>query len=131
MISFNGYSVKKESVNIQEVKNELTVSPLLLHEYSNNTPPEKFEIYRESSSRIFVPRYYGLTKFGPPKKNTIQEGAPIDLIFKGTLRPIQSQTVTATLKAYEEHGGGLVSLDTGLGKTVVALNLIGIVKKKI
>jgi len=71
-----------------------------------------------------------LEKYGKPKKNTLSEGDPIALTFEGTLRDIQEQTIEATLKAFKEHGGGIVSLDTGLGKTVVALKLISLMGVK-
>jgi superfamily II DNA or RNA helicase len=76
-----------------------------------------------------LPRYYGIEKYGPTK-NTLHEPEIINLEFHGTLRDIQEQTIEATVKAYNNCGGGLVSLDTGLGKTVVALKLVSLMKVK-
>jgi superfamily II DNA or RNA helicase len=87
-------------------------------------------VFRISKTRIYLPRYYGLTEYGDAKKNSIPPGTHIDLNFVGTLREVQQKTIDETFKIFDSVGSGLISLDTGLGKTVVALKLISLVKLK-
>ncbi|MEI7929378.1 MAG: KamA family radical SAM protein, partial [Verrucomicrobiales bacterium] len=87
-------------------------------------------VFRLSKTKVYLPRYYAIEKYGIPKRYNHPAGDPIELVFEGSLRDIQQQTIDATLKIYEQFGGGLISLDTGLGKTVVALKLISLMKVK-
>jgi len=127
-----GYTITLKSIPthfLENIKNDLTVKPIENPNFSfgENTG---FPVYRISKSKIYLPRFYGITNYGQPKKTTVSLGTPINLTFSGSLRDIQQQTIDATLKAFDKHGGGLISLDTGLGKTVVALKLIELMKVK-
>jgi len=127
-----GYTITLKSIPthfLENIKNDLTVKPIENPNFNfgENTG---FPVYRISKSKIYLPRFYGITNYGQPKKTTVSLGTPINLTFTGELRDIQQQTIDATLKAFDEHGGGLISLDTGLGKTVVALKLIELMKVK-
>jgi len=125
-----GYSILLKSLPahfLEDTRNELYVKPLENPNFQSSDP---FPVFRLSKTKIYIPRYYGFNKFGIAKKNTIPIGDCIDLNFEGTIREIQQQTIDATLINYEKYGGGLISLDTGLGKTVVALKLISLTKLK-
>lgn len=128
-----GYSIYKKSLSLkeqQEIKDDLNVRP-----YVPNSPiqMESFPIYRESPLKLYVPRYYGIKKFGEPLKSVISEGDDIDIEFKGSLRDYQ---VNITNKYYNEAtkskygGGGLLDIYAGAGKTVMALNIVSRIKKK-
>ena len=124
-----GYSIKLKNLPphfLNNIKSELHVKPI---DNPNFGSSESFPIYRISKSKIYLPRYYGITNYGtsPSSLGLPQE---INLSFEGTLRDIQEQTIKETINNYNLHGGGLVSLDTGLGKTVVALKLISLMKVK-
>jgi superfamily II DNA or RNA helicase len=125
-----GYSLKLDNLPphfLQNIKTELFVKPL---ENPNFASSDAFPVYRISKSKVYLPRYYGITNYGNTTKSTLSLPQEINLTFQGTLRDIQEQTIQETLKNYELYGGGLVSLDTGLGKTVVALKLISLMKVK-
>jgi len=126
-----GYSIPLKTLPphfLENIRQELTVKPLENPNFPSNE--SAFPVYRLSKNNVYIPRFYGIEKYGKPKKNTLSPGENINLTFNGTLRDIQEKTIDFTLKAFEEHGGGLVSLDTGLGKTVVALKLIELMKVK-
>jgi len=131
-ISHLGYSITLKSLPphfLENIRQELNVKPLENPNFSSGDNTS-FPVYRLSKNKVYLPRHYGTQTYNLPKNNTINPGESINLNFNGTLRDIQEQTIEATLKAFEEHGGGLISLDTGLGKTVVALKLISLMKVK-
>ena len=56
--------LKKTNENlVNELKEDLTVIP----KNFNTTEKTKFAIYSENNKRIYIPRYYGLQKFGVQK----------------------------------------------------------------
>jgi superfamily II DNA or RNA helicase len=126
-----GYSITLKTLPehfLKEIKFDLNVKPLEKPGFGFGEP-DSFPVYRLSKNKVYLPRYYALEKYGPPKKNTLTE-TKINVTFNGVIREIQEQTIQASLAAFEKNGGGLVSLDTGLGKTVVALKLISILNLK-
>jgi len=91
-----------------------------------------FPVYRESSNKLYVPHYYGVEQFGPPKEIKISEGTDINLEFSGQLRENQELVVKTYVDfvTKEGYGGGLIELPCGAGKTVNGLKIIYELKKK-
>jgi superfamily II DNA or RNA helicase len=76
-----------------------------------------FPIYRESTNKFYIPRYYGIETFGPPKENNLYEGDPISVEFAGTLRESQKPAVASFMDNVKNGGGGgLLELHTAAGK---------------
>lgn len=126
-----GFSILKNSLPIQEqleLREELEVRPFVPK--SSFYQPPAYPIYRESQNKIYIPRFFGIKKFGQPGNVKISEGKNINLEFKGKLRPMQEQAVKAYLKCAKKDGSGLLELACGLGKTVISLNIISQLKKK-
>jgi len=100
----------------------------------------EYPIYRESSNKIYMPRFYGKSVFGEVKRMAIHPGDDISIEFAGGLRPIQVPVVEAYLNAVNQSGsdiggsdiggGGLLELPCAFGKTVLSLNIIARLKKK-
>jgi superfamily II DNA or RNA helicase len=97
----------------------------------------EYPIYRESSNKIYLPRFYGKSVFGEVKRMAIHPGDDIAIEFAGGLRPIQVPVVEAYLNAVQDStsgdgfgGGGLLELPCAFGKTVLSLNIIARLKKK-
>jgi superfamily II DNA or RNA helicase len=128
-----GYTIPKNELTpekIKEIKADLTIRP-----YTQGAPPSvvlTFPSYRESLSKLYVPHYYGVEKFGLPKSYKTMEGDNISLEFSGTLRDKQVEVVDTYLAHVRElkAGGGLLELPCAFGKTVLALNIIASLKKK-
>lgn len=89
-----------------------------------------FFIYRESTNRLYVPRYFGIKNFGMPSKNKICEGENINLTFNGTLRDYQVPVINKYLEHVKDGGSGLLELFCGWGKTDATIYTIGQLKKK-
>jgi len=129
-----GYTLVKNELTIEQqkqIRNDLTIKPSN-HGMPGLTNQTTFPAYRESFKKMFVPHYYGVEKFGQPKKIRITQGETINLEFKGKLRENQELVV----KTYLDHvlqnpvGGGLFELPCAYGKTVIAINIIAKLKKK-
>lgn len=104
----------------REIKSELTVRPV---ENGIGIRPPSFKVYRTSGDTMVVPRYYGLEKLGPPAKDARGSPHHANISFNGTLRAEthQLRAFDAGIKAFEEKGGGVLSLAPGFGKTTIAL----------
>lgn len=98
-----------------------------------------FPVYRESSNKIYIPRFYGIERYGLPLKCEIDPGIDIDVEFAKELRDYQNNIVdvyiqhvkTPIVNGSNNNGsGGILEVHTGAGKTVMALKIITILKKK-
>ena len=95
-----GYTIYKENLDIEEqelIRKELTVSPYV----PKNSPqqPTSFPVYRESSKKMYLPRFYGYKNYGEPEEVRVSEGEKINLKFSGSLRAKQVPVV----EKYMEH----------------------------
>tara|TARA_Y100000996_G_scaffold396684_1_gene363029 strand:+ start:722 stop:1264 length:543 start_codon:yes stop_codon:yes gene_type:complete len=133
-LSKNGYKIIKrdyDSKIIKDVKDELTVKPYNSFNKSQmNSDAGKFSVFLESPKKLYLPRFYGLKKFGTPTLDQMEEGDDINLSFNGDLREEQKPIEEIYLKNAHEKGGGIISIRCGGGKTVLALHIISVLKKK-
>jgi len=81
--------------------------------------------YNIDENFLIVPLYYGLKAFGKPEISIITKGDDLIANFKGNLFEHQEKMVDKIL----ESNRGLIQLNTGEGKTVIALNIISKIKK--
>ena len=124
-----GYSIFKECLSVDEqhyIRNELTMKP---HIPKSPIQPTPFPIYLESPLKLYIPRYFGIETYGPPDQILIKPGNTIDIEFAGDLRPYQNAIVDKYIKHVGVSGGGLLDVDPGKGKTVMALNIISKLQK--
>ena len=124
-IGRKGYSVKKTNISLDfmnEIRNELNVKPNTgINGYISSV---SYPIYRESQNKMYLPRYYGIDKFGPCDNIKISYGTDVDLNFNGNLFEYQKNIINKYLKHIGKCGGGLLDVEPGNGKTVMALNII-------
>tara|TARA_B110000858_G_C17777007_1_gene462740 strand:- start:494 stop:1951 length:1458 start_codon:yes stop_codon:yes gene_type:complete len=125
-----GYSIYKKDLTIKEqlyIRKELTVKPYLP---KSPIQPEPFPVYRESPQKFYLPRHFGVEHFGEVTENKLSLGDDINLNFNGEMREYQVNIVNKYIQAVGNSGGGLLDVDPGKGKTVMALNIISKIKKK-
>ena len=115
-----GYHIKKKKLDENELKSlkkELTVSP------GNNmygTEDIFYEQYTETEKEIIIPRYFGMKKYGEPKKYKFNpEETKIPFVSK--LRDYQEPIVEKCVNHILQYGGGHLSVPCGRGKTVMAI----------
>ena len=132
-----GYTIPKPELTeqqIQQLRKTLTVKPVTGGAAFGAVDAVEYPIYRESSNKIYLPRFYGKSVFGEVKRMAIHPGDDITIDFAGSLRPIQVPVVdayvSAVSKSPEFGGGGLLELPCAFGKTVLSLNIIARLKKK-
>ena len=130
-IGKRGYSIKKKNLTqteLYKLRSDLTAKPNIGgNGYSSSI---SYPIYRESENKIYIPRYYGIQKYGNVNKINIAEGTNINVEFKGSLYDYQTNIINKTLTHFKNNGGGLLDVEPGKGKTVMALNIISKLKKK-
>jgi hypothetical protein len=133
-LSRQGYSVKKDCFDekdIESVKRELTVE--VKNGMFDNIEPKKYVLYQENDTKLYIPKYYGLQRFGVPDRNVIGDGEHRpNMNFIGTLRENQVLQVNAFLEACKDPNkmGGLVNTACASGKTVTAIAIASSLKIK-
>lgn len=128
-LGIKGYTLYKNGLSQTElynIRNELNVKPYSTH--LNNKV--SYPIYRESEKKIYLPRYYGYEKYNIPLDNKLSKGEDIDLKFKGELYNYQNNIIDKYINHVSTSGGGLLDVEPGKGKTVMALNIISKLNKK-
>ena len=134
MLSKSGYKIIKKDYSpkeIRDIKEELTVKPFNnFNRSSIHSENGRFSVFMESPKKLYLPRFYGIQKFGDPTINKIEEGDDIHISFHGSLREEQIPIQNIYLENAKEKGGGIISIKCGGGKTVLALSIISELKKK-
>ena len=101
----------------KKIKKELTITPKNIYQ---TLPP--FYVYRESPNKLYVPRFYKTDNV----PSQLPSGAEIQLTFTGQIRSTQQLAIDA----FMENKCGLLQLPCGFGKTILALYLISVLRKK-
>jgi superfamily II DNA or RNA helicase len=121
-LTIRGYKfAKKDIENLHHIKGSLTVKPYVPSVFVKPQYVQKYPVFSETEEDIFLPKHYGITTYGPYKTSTrdVPETDKSFWDFAGSLRPIQTEVVDSFLKPSPHDG--IISLQTGGGKTVCAL----------
>lgn len=142
ILSKNGYGILKSALSekdIEHIRKDLTMTPKVNFDAGgggkgNTSSPEDltFLLYSENDKRIYIPRYYGLQKYGLPTLCKLTRGADIHINFIGSLRDAQQEPIANFLKAANDplKMGGIISVPCGFGKTIMSLYIACALKKK-
>ena len=118
-----GYTIPKEQLSLADqdrIRRELSVAPAATG--MSFARPSPYPVFREATSRFYLPRFYGQKTFGPfTKPSKLKVAEKLETTFKGKLRDDQQVVANQALDALRNVGGGLLELHCGYGKTVVAL----------
>ena len=107
----------KAVTSTPELKRELTVRPV---ENAMGFRPPAFKVFREGKSGVlYVPQHFG----APATHDKRTEPVATHVTFHGTLREAtrQPEAFAKGVEAFEKHGGGVLSLPPGFGKTAMGL----------
>jgi len=119
-LTIHGYRISKPT-NAHHIKGVLTVKPYVPSVFVKPQFVPRYKVFQESEEHLYIPKHYGIQEYGPYTVSTrdVQKTPDNYWTFKGLLRPIQMPVVDSFLKP-EPHDG-IISLQTGGGKTVCAL----------
>jgi superfamily II DNA or RNA helicase len=136
-ISKRGYVIRKEHIPdnvLNEIKHELRGRPLQDEKYSMfNYKDLTFPLYIETVNKLYIPKMYGLKRFGKCEKessNYVGENWHHDIPFTGNLYEHQNEPCELLLRELHKQGGGILSLQTGQGKSICALHVVSKLQKK-
>ena len=134
-IGQKGYTLYKDEISndiSKFIESELSVKPFVPKAMTMQKV-QSFTIYRESSTRYYLPKFFGLENFNSVDSK-IPKGLNINLRFNGKLRDYQIRIVSKYMdyvkSKYENFGGGCLEIDTGMGKTVMAIDIISKMRLK-
>jgi superfamily II DNA or RNA helicase len=122
MLTTAGYRISKKDIpNLHHVKGVLNVKPFIPSVFVNPQYVTKYPVFTESEDYLYVPKHYGIGEFGPitESKRDVPKTHPSFWEFAGSIRESQKEVVDSFL--CPEPRDGIISLQTGGGKTVCAL----------
>lgn len=138
-----GYTVPKsvlESADEEFLRKDLYVKPEVhganFGGVGETTP---FPVFRENANKIYLPRFYGIARYGVPSRSELQLGDDINVTFSKPLRDYQETIVDAYMTYVNKNlcsesdtkgSGGILDVYTGAGKTVMAIKIVSLLKKK-
>jgi superfamily II DNA or RNA helicase len=132
VLTAKGYAIKKSfltDIQIQGLRSELTVAPKVLDRFQKDI--QNFPIYYESKTRFYVPRHWGIKKFGEPEVDIVSEGLslPETISFSTKFPPhdFQNEIIESFI---EKNANGLICVPCGYGKTFMALNIAVRLKRR-
>lgn len=142
-IGKKGYTISKKNLTKDDLEflyKELFVKPEIFGQNRNPTEFSSFPVYRESDNKIYIPRFYGIQRYGLPHRDNITPGDDINVDFAKSLRDYQENIIniylnyvksTVSKKSDSINGNGaILEVPCGKGKTVMALKIISELAKK-
>ena len=120
MLTIHGYKILKPE-NSHHIKGTLTVKPYVPSVFVKPQYVTRYPVFQETAEHLYIPKHYGILHYGPHTISTrdVEQTNPEYWKFTGVLRPIQHEVTDSFMKP-EPHDG-IISLQTGGGKTVCGL----------
>lgn len=130
-IGKKGYTIPKsvlEKDDLETLYKELFVKPITQGpQYAaagglDDDAAGPYPVYRENEKKIYLPRFYGIARYGePPASDILGKGDPIDVEFVKPLRDYQDDIIDVYMKHVsatmsEPAGGGILEVPCGRGK---------------
>ena len=139
-----GYTIPKSILTKEEdefLRKDLFVKPMIIGANYGVAKDEtnEFPVFRESSNKIYIPRFYGIQRYGIPNNSEIQTADSISLEFTKPLRDYQEKIIDVYIhhvckpicnNSSNNGGGGILEVPCGRGKTICALKIISLLQKK-
>jgi len=124
-----GYTIYKEHLtesDVEFLKKDLFMKPET-HGPQYGAPSEDaaFPVYKENAKKLYIPRFYGIQRYGLPDDSEIPGGHDIDVEFAKPLRDYQDHIIDVYRKyvskpicSGSEHNGsgGILEVPCGRGK---------------
>ena len=125
-----GYTIPKEYLHPDDLAflyKDLFVKPEVKGATYGVASPEdtSFPVYRENDKKIYLPRFYGVERYGLPMKTDIDRGDDISLEFSKSIRDYQEKIIGVYTNhvntplcegSMQTGGGGILEVPCGRGK---------------
>lgn len=137
-----GYTISKDiltKADLEFLYKDLFCKPELMQPAALTAQENAFPVYKENAKKIYIPRFYGIDRYGLPEKSEIEYGETIHVPFEKPLRDYQDKIIDVYIKHVNSvHngstgmgcGGGILEVPCGRGKTVMALKIISLLQQK-
>jgi len=125
-----GYTIPKvvlEAEDLVQLKETLLLKPFVPGpQYGGPSEETAFPVYRENTAKIYLPRFFGIERYGLPDRSELGSGESIDCPFTKDLRDYQHNIVNIYLdhvrkpiisgSPSECGGGAILEVPCGRGK---------------
>jgi hypothetical protein len=129
-----GYTIPKELITKEDeefLRRDLFVKPVTFGPAAGGAggPGESaYPVYRESSKKMYLPRFYGISRYGLPGESKIEPGDDISVQFTKPLRDYQDKIIGKYIdyvnkpicldaaKTQISGDGGILEVPCGRGK---------------
>jgi len=123
-----GYTIPKEYLNPEDeafLRKDLFVKPATTSAYGADTSGDAYPVFRENDKKMYLPRFYGIARYGLPSETEIEGGKDIDFVFPKPLRDYQDKIIGVYTKHVDapicknspiHGGGGILEVPCGRGK---------------
>ena len=94
-----GYTIPKEFLekeDLDELYKDLYCKPVTFGPQA--IQESAFPVYKENVKKIYIPRFYGIERYGLPEKSEIEYGESINLTFEKPLRDYQDKIIDVYMK---------------------------------
>jgi len=119
-IGKKGYTVPKSVLSSEDVeflKRDLFMTPQNFGFSVGGTDISSFPVYRENENKMYLPRFYGISRYGLPNTSELDYGESIDIRFVKDLREYQTNIVNIYLNHVSSgSNGAILEVPCGRGK---------------
>jgi superfamily II DNA or RNA helicase len=98
-----GYTIPKSvltTADLEFLKKDLFLKPQTPGPSFGPALDDAFPVYRENDKKIYIPRFYGIERYGTPERSDIAPGMDIDLAFPKELRDYQNNIVDIYMRGF-------------------------------
>jgi hypothetical protein len=122
-----GYTIPKSALSetdLECVKKDLIMTPFTMGPKVKGVD-DSFPIYRDNVAKVYLPRFYGIKRYGLPDKSELSLGTDIDVPFVKELRDYQKKIIKVYID-YVGSGSPIVDLhDASSGDTAMGEPKVG------
>ena len=130
-IGNQGYTIPKSILTPEDLlflQKSLELEPKQDYQAPGNSKSVSFPVYRENDQKIYIPRFYGIQRYGEPLNSKISEGDVISIPFVKPIRDYQEKIIQVYLdhleKCPKKMGGAILEVPCGRGKCLARDTLV-------
>ena len=105
-VGTKGYTIPKSVLtpaDIEFLKKDLFLKPQTPGPSFGPALNDAFPVYRDNEKKMYIPRFYGIERYGMPERSEIAPGMDINLTFPKELRDYQNNIVSVYMNAIKPH----------------------------